>query len=37
MYIRGIHRSMKTVRQDEVYMSFWTEEQGVGIWDFKGK
>ena len=25
------------IRQNEVYMSFWTEEKGIGIWDSKGK
>ena len=24
-------------RQDEIYMSFWTTEKGVGGWDFRGK
>lgn len=27
----------KTISQNEVYMSFWTKEREVGVWDFKGK
>ena len=27
----------KTVRQNEVYMSFRSKEKRVGVWDFKGK
>lgn len=37
----GIHISMaipKTVRQHEVYMSFWTRQKGVErVWNFKGE
>lgn len=25
------------VRYNEVYLSSWTKEKQVGIWDFKGK
>lgn len=28
---------LKSVKQDEIYMSFWTKEKEVGILDFKGK
>ena len=25
------------VRQEEVYVSFWTKEKGKGAWGFEGK
>lgn len=31
------HESPKTVRQNKVYMSFWTEEESVGVWGFEEK
>lgn len=39
-YVQGIHMDMvipKIVKPNEVYMSFGTKKNGVGIHDFKGK
>lgn len=36
MYIQGIRINIRDSK-DGVYVTFWIKEQGVRVWDYKGK